>query len=57
MYRLVLKSVFPTLKEAKETILFKEFCLETERGWLFFDTKREMEAWIEIDVSDERGPF
>lgn len=55
MRRFVLKSMFPTIKEAQESICFehcREFYIVVERGWLFFDNKKEWEEWIAIDVTD-----
>lgn len=57
MRRLVLKSVFPDIDEAKKTMLINEFYIEVEHGWLFFDNKREMDGWIDIDEHPERDPF
>lgn len=57
MSRFILKTIVPTLREAKEIVPFNEFYVEVKRGWLFFDSKKEVEDWFKIEVVDEQWPF
>ena len=56
MRRFVLKSMYPTIEDAKEIVLFNVFYVEVERGWVFFDSRKELEAWVDMMVL-EKGAF